>query len=119
MPSWSLPTTAPLPGRRCKRALTARRRSIRSCRPGPCHSTRSTSLRPRLGPASKAVKITAIRLDRMRLTLDPPFLAAWDPVPRRHFDATLTRIETDAGITGYGSGNTMDGFEAFGHLFVG
>ncbi len=65
------------------------------------------------------MKITAIRLDRMRLTLDPPFLAAWDPVPRRHFDATLTRIETDAGITGYGSGDTMDGFEAFGHLFVG
>jgi D-galactarolactone cycloisomerase len=65
------------------------------------------------------VKITAIRLDRMRLNLDPPFLAAWDPVPRGHFDATLTRVETDAGITGYGSGDTMDGFETFGHLFIG
>jgi L-alanine-DL-glutamate epimerase-like enolase superfamily enzyme len=65
------------------------------------------------------MKITAIRLDRMRFTLDPPFLAAWDPVPRGHFDATLTRVETDAGITGYGSGDTMDGFEAFGHLFIG
>jgi hypothetical protein len=31
------------------------------------------------------VKITAIRLARMRLPLDPPFDAAWDPVPRRHF----------------------------------
>jgi len=55
----------------------------------------------------------------MRLPLDPPFRAAWDPVPRRHFDATLVRLETDAGITGYGSGDSMDGFDAFSHLFIG
>jgi D-galactarolactone cycloisomerase len=65
------------------------------------------------------VKITGIRLDRMRLPLDPPFRAAWDPVPRRHFDATLVRVETDEGITGFGSGDTMDGFDAFTELFVG
>jgi L-alanine-DL-glutamate epimerase-like enolase superfamily enzyme len=65
------------------------------------------------------MKITRIRLDRMRLPLDPPFYAAWDPVPRRHFDATLVRVETDAGITGYGSGDTMDGFEPFESLFLG
>ena len=58
------------------------------------------------------MKITAIRLDRMRRPLDPPFRAAWDPVPRRHFDATLVRVETDEGITGFGSGDTMDGFAA-------
>ena len=55
----------------------------------------------------------------MRLPLDPPFHAAWDPVPRRHFDATLVRVETDEGITGYGSGDTMDGFEPFESLFTG
>jgi len=65
------------------------------------------------------MKITAIRLDRMRRPLDPPFRAAWDPVPRRHFDATLVRVETDEGVTGYGSGDTMDRFEAFEDLFVG
>jgi len=65
------------------------------------------------------VKITTIRLDRMRLVLDPPFAAAWDPAPRQHFDATLVRVETDAGITGYGSGDTMDGFAAFAGLFIG
>jgi L-alanine-DL-glutamate epimerase-like enolase superfamily enzyme len=65
------------------------------------------------------VKITAIRLDRMRLPLDPPFYAAWDPEPRRHFDATLVRVHTDEGITGYGSGDTMDGFEPFEPLFTG
>ncbi len=65
------------------------------------------------------MKITHIRLDRMRLPLDPPFHAAWDPVPRRHFDATLVRVQTDAGIVGYGSGDTMDGFDAYAQLFVG
>ena len=52
------------------------------------------------------MKITAIRLDRMWLPLDPPLRAAWDPVPRRAFDATLVRVETDEGVTGYGSGDT-------------
>jgi L-alanine-DL-glutamate epimerase-like enolase superfamily enzyme len=65
------------------------------------------------------VRITAIRLDRMRLPLDPPFHAAWDPVPRRHFDATLVTVHTDEGVTGYGSGDTMDGFEPFAPLFTG
>jgi len=65
------------------------------------------------------VKITAIRLDRLRRPLDPPFLAAWDPVPRRWFDATLVRVDTDEGLTGYGSGDTMDGFEPYADLFVG
>ena len=65
------------------------------------------------------MKITSIRLDRMRLALDPPFDAAWDPQPRRYFDATLVRVTTDAGITGYGSGDTMDGFGAFADLFLG
>jgi L-alanine-DL-glutamate epimerase-like enolase superfamily enzyme len=63
------------------------------------------------------LKITAIRLDRMRLPLDPPFHAAWDPVPRRAFGATLVRVTTDEGVTGYGSGDTMDGFAAFEGLF--
>ena len=46
------------------------------------------------------MKITANRLDRMRLPLVLPFRAAWDPVPREAFDATLVRVETDEGATG-------------------
>ncbi|MGN6795652.1 MAG: mandelate racemase/muconate lactonizing enzyme family protein [Streptosporangiaceae bacterium] len=65
------------------------------------------------------MKITAIGLDRLRLPLDPPFASAWDPVPRRHFDATLVRVHTDEGITGYGSGDTMNGFASYADLFVG
>lgn len=63
--------------------------------------------------------ISAIRLDRMAVPLDPPFAAAWDPVPRRSFAATVVRVETDEGVVGIGSGDTMDGFEAFAHLFIG
>jgi D-galactarolactone cycloisomerase len=65
------------------------------------------------------LKITAIRLHRMRLPLDPPFHAAWDPVPRKRFDATVVRVETDEGISGIGSGDTMDGFEPYASLFIG
>ncbi len=66
-----------------------------------------------------SVRITAIRLERLVLPLDPPFAAAWDPEPRRSFAATIVRVETDAGVVGVGSGDTMDGFAAFEHLFVG
>ncbi|BBF98962.1 MULTISPECIES: mandelate racemase/muconate lactonizing enzyme family protein [Pseudonocardia] len=65
------------------------------------------------------MKITDITLDRLRLPLDPPLHAAWDPVPRRVFDATIVRVHTDDGLVGIGSGDTMDGFDAFRDLFVG
>ena len=65
------------------------------------------------------MKITAVRLERLRLELEPPFHAAWDPAPRTHFDATIVRVETDEGITGIGSGDTMSGFEEFAELFIG
>jgi D-galactarolactone cycloisomerase len=65
------------------------------------------------------VLITGIRLQRLRLPLDPPFYAAWDPSPRRSFDATIVRVETDAGLVGVGSGDTMAGFDDFVQLFVG
>jgi D-galactarolactone cycloisomerase len=65
------------------------------------------------------VKIERIRIERRTLDLDPPFDAAWDPNPRRSFEATLVFVETDEGITGIGSGDTMDGFERYEQLFVG
>ena len=65
------------------------------------------------------MRITAIRCQRLRLPLEPPFLAAWDPVPRRVFEATIVRVSTDEGPVGIGSGDTMAGFEEFEHLFIG
>jgi D-galactarolactone cycloisomerase len=65
------------------------------------------------------MKITDVRLDRLRLPLDPPFRAAWDPTPRDQFDATVVRVETDEGVMGVGSGDTMNGFDAYRDHFVG
>jgi D-galactarolactone cycloisomerase len=65
------------------------------------------------------MRITGIRLRRLRYPLDPPFSAAWDPEPRGAVEATLVFVDTDEGISGIGSGDTMDGFERFTELFVG
>ena len=65
------------------------------------------------------MRISAIRIDRLKVPLDPPFPAAWDPVPRTAFPVTIVRVETDEGVVGIGSGDTMDGFDAFAHLFIG
>src|ERR1700729_2312591 len=65
------------------------------------------------------MRITQISLQRLTLPLEPPFYAAWDPDPRTRFDATIVRVHTDEGLTGIGSGDTMDGFAAFEHLFIG
>src|SRR4051812_14646495 len=65
------------------------------------------------------MKITAIRTVRLAVPLDPPFPAAWDPRPRTSFAVTLVHVETDEGVVGLGSGDTMDGFAAFEHLFIG
>lgn len=65
------------------------------------------------------MKITGIRLDRLRHDLDPPFHAAWDPVGRRQVEATVVRVETDEGLIGIGSGDTMNGFEAWEQHFLG
>ncbi len=65
------------------------------------------------------MKITKIAITHHRLPLDPPFRASWDTRPRTHFDATITRVETDADLTGIGSGDMMVGFEGHEHLFIG
>ncbi len=65
------------------------------------------------------MKIEQIELIRLNLPLDPPFSAAWDPKPRVEFPATLVVVRTDDGVVGYGSGDTMDGFEAYRDLFIG
>jgi len=65
------------------------------------------------------MKITRIVQSRHRLALDPPFLPAWDTRPRTHFDVDLVRVETDEGLCGIGSGDSMAGFAGHEDLFVG
>jgi len=65
------------------------------------------------------MKITGIELVRLCLPLSPPFPAAWDPEPRRGFPATVVLVDTDEGVRGVGSGDSMDGFEGYAGLFTG
>ncbi|MGA0601580.1 mandelate racemase/muconate lactonizing enzyme family protein [Caulobacter sp. KR2-114] len=64
-------------------------------------------------------RIAAVAVSHHRLALDPPFRPSWDTRPRRHFDATVVRVTTDTGLTGFGSGDAMVGFEAYEDLFLG
>ena len=65
------------------------------------------------------MKITGIRFERTTLELDPPFCPNWDPVPRKKFNATLTIVETDGGVVGYGAGDDMGGFDGYEKYFIG
>lgn len=48
--------------------------------------------------------IAAIETRTYRYPLEPPFRAAWDPVPRTRQDATVVLVHTDEGVTGIASG---------------
>jgi L-alanine-DL-glutamate epimerase-like enolase superfamily enzyme len=72
-----------------------------------------------VSPAMADHTIASIRITHHRLPLDPPFRASWDSKPRTHFDATITRVTTNTGLVGYGSGDLMVGFEGHEHLFIG
>ncbi len=63
--------------------------------------------------------ITDIRIRHFALPLDPPFRASWDHQVRTRFSTTVVEVHTDAGVVGYGSGDSMSGFEQFKHLFIG
>ncbi len=65
------------------------------------------------------MRITSISITHHRLPLDPPFHASWDTRPRTHFDATIVRVETDEGLVGVASGDTMTGFAGHESLFIG
>jgi L-alanine-DL-glutamate epimerase-like enolase superfamily enzyme len=65
------------------------------------------------------VKISGIETRRYAYPLDPPFQAAWDPVPRERVEATLVAVHTDEGVTGYASGDTLPDAELLNRLLAG
>jgi D-galactarolactone cycloisomerase len=65
------------------------------------------------------MQIAAIETRRYRYPLDPPFAAAWDPVPREHQDATLVIVRSDDGVEGYASGDALPDRELLERLLVG
>lgn len=50
------------------------------------------------------MRITAVESRVYRFPLEPPFHAAWDPVPRTEQEATVALVHTDEGLTGVASG---------------
>ncbi|HEU0247278.1 MAG TPA: mandelate racemase/muconate lactonizing enzyme family protein [Gaiellaceae bacterium] len=65
------------------------------------------------------MRIAEIETRHYRCPLDPPFAAAWDPVPRAHQDATLVIVRSDDGIEGYASGGDVPDRELLERLLVG
>jgi D-galactarolactone cycloisomerase len=65
------------------------------------------------------VKIASIETRHYRCALEPPFAAAWDPVPRTHQDATIVVVATDDGNEGYASGDAVPDRELLDRLLGG
>jgi L-alanine-DL-glutamate epimerase-like enolase superfamily enzyme len=65
------------------------------------------------------MRIAAIETRRYRYPLDPPFSAAWDPVPRTHQDATVVIVRSDDGVEGYASGDALPDRELLDRLLIG
>jgi L-alanine-DL-glutamate epimerase-like enolase superfamily enzyme len=65
------------------------------------------------------VRIASIETRVYRYPLDPPFVAAWDPQPRRHQDATIAVVRSDDGVEGYASGDGVPDRELLERLLVG
>jgi D-galactarolactone cycloisomerase len=65
------------------------------------------------------VKIASIETRRYRFPLEPPFAAAWDPVPRIHQEATIAIVRSDEGVEGYASGDAAPDRELLERLLAG
>ncbi|MFN8223440.1 MAG: mandelate racemase/muconate lactonizing enzyme family protein [Gaiellales bacterium] len=50
------------------------------------------------------MRITSVETRTYRYPLEPPFHAAWDPVPRTAQEATVVLVHSDEGLTGIASG---------------
>lgn len=65
------------------------------------------------------MRITSVESRRYRVEFDPPFRAAWDPVPRDHQVATLVGVHTDEGLSGWASGDALPDRAQLESLLVG
>jgi D-galactarolactone cycloisomerase len=65
------------------------------------------------------VRIAAIETRRYRVQLEPPFRAAWDPVPRSSVAATIVVVRSDDGLAGYASGDHLSDARQLEALLVG
>ena len=65
------------------------------------------------------MRIAGIEVRRYAFPLDPPFRAAWDPIPRESVEASLVIVRSDEGPSGYASGDRLPDAALLEHLLVG
>jgi L-alanine-DL-glutamate epimerase-like enolase superfamily enzyme len=65
------------------------------------------------------VRIESVEVRRYGVALDPPFHAAWDPVPRARSEAALVIVRADDGTAGYASGDELPDAALLQRLLVG
>jgi len=65
------------------------------------------------------MRVAAIETREYSYPLDPPFSAAWDPVPRTHQHATVVIVRSDDGVEGYASGDGLPDRELLERLLLG
>ena len=65
------------------------------------------------------LRIAAVEVRRYALELEPPFVAAWDPVPRRRIEANVVVVRSGDGLEGYASGGEPPDAALLERLLVG
>src|SRR4029079_11607899 len=65
------------------------------------------------------LRIASLEVRRYGVPLDPPFDAAWDPVPRTRSESTLVIVRADDGTAGYASGDALPDAALIERLLVG
>ncbi|HJU52723.1 MAG TPA: mandelate racemase/muconate lactonizing enzyme family protein [Acidimicrobiia bacterium] len=65
------------------------------------------------------MRIASLEARSYRYPLDPPFLAAWDPNPRRFFNETIVIVATEEGVSGYCGGASLPDVDLLATLLVG
>ena len=65
------------------------------------------------------MRITGVETRRYRYPIDPPFDAAWDPVPRDHAEETLVLVHSDEGPTGVAGGAPLPDRDQLERLLIG
>jgi D-galactarolactone cycloisomerase len=65
------------------------------------------------------LRIAAVEVRRYALELDPPFVAAWDPVPRGRVEANVVVVRSSDGLEGYASGGEPPDAALLERLLVG
>ena len=65
------------------------------------------------------LRIAAVEVRRYAVELDPPFVAAWDPVPRARVEASVVVVRSEDGLEGYASGGDLPDAALLERLLVG